>query len=182
MHARSSFAALTAAVWLSGCVNPIPYNDLVPKTTTYQNLDARLPPQGSADRAQLEQLQNLVRVTLANALLFAEGSAALDEAGKAVLAQLAPALKELSGQRIVVAGYTDNVPVGPTQRELFAGNVELSQARAKAVADALTAQGVSAELIATVGLGETHPVASNATAAGRALNRRVELNIVEAPA
>jgi chemotaxis protein MotB len=58
----------------------------------------------------------------------------------------------------------------------------LSKARADAVAAVLVEQGVPARLITTSGLGEAHPVASNATPAGRAQNRRVEIDIVEAPA
>ncbi|HRH86960.1 MAG TPA: OmpA family protein [Rubrivivax sp.] len=182
MRFKSIPAALAVAAALCGCVSPVPYNDLVSKSATYQDLDAQLKPRVAADRMQLEQLQNLVRVTLADGLLFPEGSAKLDEAGKAMLVRLAPALKDLSGQRIVIKGFTDNVPTGPTLRERLAGNVELSKARADAVAGALEAQGVSAALIATVGLGETHAAASNATAAGRARNRRVEIDVVEAPA
>lgn len=175
-------AVALAATLLSACVAPVPYNKLVPKTATYQQLQAQIEAAPATDAVQIEQLQNLERVTLASGLLFPEGSSEIDAAGKAALAQLAPALKGLSGQRIVVAGYTDNVPLGPSLRERFAGNVELSKARAGAVAEALEAHGVSAGLIATVGLGETHPVASNATSAGRAMNRRIEISVVEAPA
>ena len=49
------------------------------------------------------------------------------------------------------------------------------------MADLLKAQGVPANLITTTGLGQAHPVASNDTAEGRAKNRRVEIDIVEAP-
>jgi outer membrane protein OmpA-like peptidoglycan-associated protein len=160
----------------------VPYNDLVPKTETYQQLDAQIKAASPSEAVRIEQLQNLVRVTLASGLLFSAGSSELDAAGNATLAKLAPALKELRGQRIVIVGYTDDVPLGPTPQERFGGNVELSKARARAVAAALAAQGVPAGLIATVGLGETHPAASNDTSAGRAQNRRVEIDVVEAPA
>jgi outer membrane protein OmpA-like peptidoglycan-associated protein len=46
----------------------------------------------------------------------------------------------------------------------------------------LSAQGVPAALITLVGLGQTHPAAANATAGGRAQNRRVEIGCVDAPA
>jgi chemotaxis protein MotB len=94
---------------------------------------------------------------------------------------VAPALKGLSGQRIVIKGFTDNVPIGPELRQRFASNVDLSKARANAVSAYLVGQSVPANLISTVGLGESHPVASNDTAQGRAKNRRVEIDIVEAP-
>jgi flagellar motor protein MotB len=88
----------------------------------------------------------------------------------------------LSGQRIVVKGFTDDVPIGEALGKRFTNNVQLSKARADAVAAVLIDQGVPSALITTTGLGESHPVASNATPAGRAKNRRVEIDIVEAPA
>jgi chemotaxis protein MotB len=182
MSLRTIVAALAAATLLPACVSPSRYNEQVQKTSTYQQLDAQLKAEIAADQAQIEQLQNLVRLTLANGVLFAEGGWELNEAGKATLAKLAPALKGLTGQRFVIKGFTDSVPIGATLRERFASNVELSKARADAVADFLKAQGVPAALITTTGLGQAHPVASNESAEGRAKNRRVEIDIVEAPA
>jgi chemotaxis protein MotB len=179
---RTPAIALAAAALLSACVSATPYNDLVQKTPTYRKLDTQLKAEVAADQLQIEQLQNLVRLTLANGMLFPEGGRELNDSGKALLAKLAPGLKDLSGQRIVVAAFTDSVPIGDGLYQRLAGNVELSKARAATVAAFLTAQGVPAVLIATVGLGEAHPQASNATASGRAKNRRVEIDIVEAPA
>lgn len=179
---RTSVIALAVAALLSACVSAVPYNDLVQKTPTYRNLDQQLKADRAADLVQIEQLQNLVRLTLANGMLFPEGGRELSEAGKAMLAKLAPGLKDLSGQRIVVIGFTDGVPIGDGLYQRLAGNVELSKARADAIAGFLTAQGVPAALIASVGLGEAHPLASNTTASGRAKNQRVEIAIVEAPA
>lgn len=182
MSLKPLAAALCAAALMSACVSPSRYNDQVQKTSTYQQLDAQLQGQLGANQAQIEQLQNLVRLTLASGVLFAEGGWELNEAGKALLAKLAPTLQGLTGQRIVIKGFTDSVPIGATLRERFASNVELSKARADAVADYLKAQGVPAALITTTGLGQAHPVASNDSAEGRARNRRVEIDIVEAPA
>jgi chemotaxis protein MotB len=175
-------AALAAAALLSACVTATNFNEQVQKSATYQKLDAQLKTEPATDRVQIEQLQNLVRLTLASAVLFPEGGQQLTDAGQAMLAKLVPALKDLRKQRIVVIGFTDDVPLGEGQRQRFAGNVELSKARADAVTAFLTAQGVPAALITSVGLGESHPVASNDTAQGRAKNRRVEIDIVEAPA
>ena len=181
MSIRSTAAVLGMAVVLTACVSQSTYNQQVQKTNTYQQLDAQLKSELAGDQAQIEQLQNLVRVTLANGILFAEGGVELNEAGKATLAKVAPALKDLSGQRIVIKGFTDNVPIGPELRQRFPSNVDLSKARANAVSAHLVSQGVPATLISTVGLGEAHPVASNDTPQGRAKNRRVEIDIVEAP-
>lgn len=181
MHARTSLLLLSTALLLSACVSQGTYNQQVQKTDTYQKLDAQLKGELAADQAQIEQLQNLVKLTLANGILFPEGGWELSETGKATLAKVAPALKGLTGQRIVIKGFTDSVPIGPALRERFANNVALSKARAEAVAALLVAQGVPKDIVSTVGLGESHPVASNDTAEGRTKNRRVEIDIVEAP-
>jgi chemotaxis protein MotB len=173
--------ALGIAVLVTGCVSKSTYDRQVQKTSTYQQLDTQLQGELASDQVQIEQLQNLVKLTLANGILFAEGGAELNEAGKALLAKVAPALNGLSGQRIVVKGFSDNVPIGPELRQRFASNVDLSKARANAVSAYLVGQGVPADLVSTVGLGESHPVASNETPQGRAKNRRVEIDIVEAP-
>ena len=182
MRLKVLVTTLAAAALLPACVSQSKYNDQVQKTSTYQQLDTQLKTELSADQAQIEQLQNLVKLTLANGILFPEGGWQLSEAGKATLAKVAPALKGLTGQRIVIKGFTDSVPIGPALRERFPSNVELSKARADAVADLLKAQGVPANLITTVGQGPAPPVASNDTAEGRAKNRRVEIDIVETPA
>jgi chemotaxis protein MotB len=181
MRFRSTAAALGIVALLAACASQSSYNQQVQKTSTYQQLDARLKSELAVDEVQIEQLQNLVRLTLANGILFGEGGAELNEPGKATLAKMAPALQDITGQRIVVKGFTDNVPIGPELRPRFPSNVDLSKARADAVSAYLVDQGVPAALVSTTGLGEAHPVASNDTPQGRARNRRVEIDVVEAP-
>ena len=181
MRIGTSLLLLSTILLLSACVSPRSYDQQVQKTDTYMKLDARLKGELAADQAQIEQLQNLVKLTLANGILFAEGGWELNDAGKAMLTKLAPALTDLTGQRIVIKGFTDSVPIGPALRERFANNMALSKARAEAVAALLVAQGVPKDIVSAAGLGESHPVASNDTAEGRAKNRRVEIDIVEAP-
>ena len=171
--------ALLVAVLLSACVSQGAYNQEVQKASTYQQLDNQLKGEVAADQAQITQLQNVVSVTLTNGILFAEGGWQLNDAGKATLSKLAPVLKTLTGQRIEVKGYTDNVPIGPELRERFPSNLELSKARAQSVADFLVAQDVPASIIGVSGFGDARPVASNDTAQGRAKNRRVVMDIVE---
>ncbi|MBN8507241.1 MAG: OmpA family protein [Burkholderiales bacterium] len=180
-------AALTAAALMSACVSQQTYDQQVQKTqaaqnaaATYQKLNAQLQGQVGADEAQIRQLENIVKVTLANAILFPEGGVKMHASGQALLARLAPVLKTLTGQKIEVKGFTDNVPIGHELRATYPTNVALSKARADDVANFLVAQGVPANIIVAVGLGDANPVASNDTAAGRAKNRRVEMDIVEA--
>jgi chemotaxis protein MotB len=182
MKAKPAIALLCGAMLLSACVPTTRYEQQVQKSATYQQLDAQLKAEFGGDQAKIQQLKNLVKLTLSAGLLFPEGGWEVSQAGKAMLARVAPTLTTLTGQRIVVKGFTDDLPIGEALRPRFANNVQLSKARADAVAAVLVEQGVPARLITTSGLGEAHPVASNATPAGRAQNRRVEIDIVEAPA
>jgi outer membrane protein OmpA-like peptidoglycan-associated protein len=80
------------------------------------------------------------------------------------------ALKENPGVRVQVAGYTDGVGT-----DVY--NQGLSERRANAVLGYLSSHGIDGSRLSSVGNGEGNPVADNATADGRAQNRRVELNI-----
>lgn len=171
---------LAATALLSACVSQKTYNQEVAKANTYQQLDNQLKGEVAADQAQITQLQGLVRVTLANGILFPEGGWELDAKGKATIAKLAPVLKTFTGQTLVIKGYTDNVPIGPELRQRFPTNIDLSKARAQSVANELVAGGVPASMISVNGFGDADPVAPNDTPQGRAKNRRVVMDIVEA--
>lgn len=177
-RSASVVLALTAAA-LAGCVTESTYKAEVSKATTYQQLNAQLQGEVKADQAQISQLDNVIKVTLMNALLFPEGGVQLNAAGKATLDRLAPVFKTLTGQKIEVKGFTDNVPIGPELRARFATNEALSMARAEDVVNYLVAQGVPRAMLLPQGFGAARPVASNDTPQGRARNRRVELDIVQ---
>lgn len=184
---RTTAALLVTIALLSACVSQKTYNQEVQKANTlsaqdqaYQQLTAQLQGEVAADQAQITQLQNVVRVTLANGILFPEGGWELNSAGKNTLAKLAPVLKTLTGQKIEIKGYTDNVPIGPELRARFPNNLDLSKARAQSVVDFLAGQGVPPRMMNASGFGEAQPVASNDTPQGRAKNRRVVMDIVEA--
>lgn len=88
-----------------------------------------------------------------------------------VLDSVVLVLQEFNQTIIVVAGHTDSAGSD-------AYNQTLSERRANSVAQYLIGKGVVEARIDSIGLGEKHPIADNATAEGRALNRRVELSLL----
>jgi chemotaxis protein MotB len=111
--------------------------------------------------------------------LFPEGGYQLSAAGKAELSNnIVPKLTGLQNAKIVVYGYTDNLPVGPQlQRAGINDNLTLSSRRAGDVVTYLVSQGVNPNIISAKGFGDTHPVAPNDTTADRAKNRRIEITV-----
>ncbi|PLY06452.1 MAG: hypothetical protein C0622_00935, partial [Desulfuromonas sp.] len=100
-----------------------------------------------------------------------------------MLEQLAERLKGQQIERIEVVGHADSQRIAPANRRLFADNLELSRARARSIAEFLQQQlDVAGERITVRGMGDTLPLADNGSSAGRALNRRVELNVVTSTA
>lgn len=106
-------------------------------------------------------------VTLSN-VLFSTGKSTLEPGAHLQLERLASYLKDHPKQRVLIEGNTDNTGAATL-------NQKLSAARAQAVAQALELRGVQPSQYRTIGLGESYPVASNATAAGRQQNRRVDV-------
>lgn len=102
-------------------------------------------------------------------ILFETGKSDLRPESRPVLKDIASTMKQYADLKILIEGHTDNVGSA-------ASNLALSEGRAGAVKAALVAEfGVAADRITTKGLGDTKPSVPNATAAGRAQNRRVEI-------
>lgn len=117
------------------------------------------------------QDQTVVDQALANRIVeFEPGSAVLRPASLPLLDEMAAVMARLKERRFEVIGHTD----GDGAR---AANVSLSLARAQAVKTYLTGKGLPADRIAISGMGPDQPVASNATEAGRARNRRIEFRV-----
>ena len=137
--------------------------------------------QAAAEQSQLNKLQQEQKWFVAGDVLFPEGGYQLSASGKKALNQYVPQLQNLQNAKIVVYGYTDNLPVGPPlQRVGIANNIDLSSRRADNVVAYLTSQGVNPNIISAKGFGDTHPVVSNDTPDGRAKNRRIEI-VLEGP-
>lgn len=109
-------------------------------------------------------------VNLPSSVTFAFDSAEIQPRFTEPLSRVAATLVEYEASLVDVVGHTDSVG---TERY----NQDLSERRAQSVASFLTARGVIRERVVSAGEGESRPVASNETAAGRSENRRVEMII-----
>jgi chemotaxis protein MotB len=137
----------------------------------------------SADLASkdvtISNLQGRLTVTILDRVMFDSGEAILKPDGQAVMRKVAAFLAGHTNLQIQVIGHTDNMPIRPDARSRFASNWELSTARALAAVHFLTEQaGVDPRRVGAVGYGEYRPIADNATAEGRARNRRIEIAIL----
>ena len=144
---------------------------------TYEALNQNLEAEVKSDQVEVKQLKNRLQVTMVNEILFPEGGWEVGPHGIEVLMKVAPSLENLSGKRIVVQGFTDNVPVDETLRTRFPTNWELSASRATNVVRHLQAQGIVPSTLAAEAFGEYHPIASNQTPEGRRKNRRINIVI-----
>lgn len=107
-------------------------------------------------------------VTLSGSVLFKSGESTLLPEAQTRIAEVGKALMETKDRSLVVEGHTDS-------QGSDVSNQQLSQRRAEAVKSYLVSAGYSGSLIDAQGMGEVRPVADNATAEGRANNRRVEI-------
>lgn len=125
------------------------------------------------ENAKIESVNNgeAIRVTFDSGILFATGSANLNNASKVALRKFADNLSKNNQTNIQIIGHTDNTGSDRV-------NDPLSVSRAKSVLDFLASQGVPTSRMAYEGQGSHNPVADNSTAAGRKENRRVEVYIL----
>jgi len=138
-----------------------------------QQLDEYAAKHGFAKSVQTSiEARGLVIRVLTDDLLFASGHATLESKAGSLLGEIARLLNIDQTHPISVEGNTDNVPIHSAQ---FPSNWELSTARASTVVRFLISHGVGASRLTASGNAEQHPFDSNATAIGRARNRRVEI-------
>ena len=120
--------------------------------------------------AKVERVGEGIHVTFASGLLFDFDSDRVRQAAATNLRNLASSLGEYPNTDLLIVGHTDSD--GPDSY-----NWDLSERRARAAADYLAAQRVARTRLRTAGRGETEPITSNQTDAGRQQNRRVEVAI-----
>lgn len=123
----------------------------------------------------LETMQDRVLIRINEQASFASAGASLKPGFVPVLDRIANALADIDAQ-FVVAGHTDNVPL---RAGLYRSNWDLSGARATSVVHALLQHpGLNADQFRIEAYADTQPLKPNDNAAGRAVNRRVEIGII----
>ncbi len=177
-------------------LKPIPIGDERPRTTEPERTSVEEQPSDNAASADsLERIADSVRdafgdliasdqlsvrgnelwieITLNSSLLFPSGDALPNDAAFDIVEKVAKILAPYKNP-IHVEGFTDDVPIHSPR---YPTNWELSAARAASIVRLLGNDGVEPSRMAAVGYGEFQPVADNASAEGRAKNRRVVLVI-----
>jgi chemotaxis protein MotB len=142
-----------------------------------QELERSLLAEGRDDEVTVEVSAAGITFRIAAPVLFSSAAARLQKDGDGVLARLAAVLRKYPYE-VEVEGHTDSLPIHTVE---FPSNWHLSAARAVAVARRLQELGVAPERLGATGYGEYRPLADNATAEGRARNRRVEIFIERNP-
>jgi outer membrane protein OmpA-like peptidoglycan-associated protein len=134
-----------------------------------QDFENQLAAEQARNDVQIRQLrEDVLLLTLDSEIQFATGSATVQPGLRDTLRRIADVLNRYPGSQVAVIGHTAS-----TGSLEF--NQRLSEARANSVRNELIAFGVRADSLVAVGRGPTEPIADNATAAGRAANRRVDL-------
>lgn len=146
---------------------------------SHQSLEEQMRAALESKDVTISQLQGRLTVNILDRILFDSGEAQLKPDGEAVLRKVAEVLGQHRKVTLHVIGHTDNVPIRAAARGRFPSNWELSTTRATAAVRFLTEQaGVDPRRVGAVGYGEFRPVADNATAEGRAQNRRIAIMIL----
>lgn len=116
--------------------------------------------------------QNISRLMATNSISFKSGAVALTKDTNQVLNSLSKVLLNCDTFNVLVKGHTDS----QGDKSL---NQALSQKRAESVKRFFVSKGIKQERIKAIGVGDDEPIATNATAAGRQKNRRIEIKIIE---
>ena len=134
-----------------------------------RDLEKNLAPEIQAGQAKVEKLPNdVVRITMTSQTAFDTNSTSIKPGFRSTMDKLADVVVRYNKTTLTVVGHTDNV--GPDDY-----NQKLSERRALSVAHYLEQKRVNSMRLAISGKGETQPITSNGSDAGRQANRRVEI-------
>lgn len=141
-------------------------------------LESALAEYRQKEKVWLEQKDHLTKVTLPEAVTFGFSSTALTDKGKAIIDKIWGVLAKYPDRRILIEGHTDNKGIKTEFHNLYQSNWELSSARAHTILHYLIQKyNADPKRLTACGYGEYQPIASNDTAEGRAMNRRVVISV-----
>lgn len=132
---------------------------------------------GANEKVDIEIQTQYVSLSLNGALLFDSGSANIKDSSYEFINKIGDIIKGYDKNKIMIIGHTDTVPMSGSNKK-YSDNMELSQGRALSIYRYLRdTKGMDVKTMGCEGRAEVEPIASNETAEGRALNRRVEIII-----
>lgn len=177
-----SLCVLGMALLAAGCVSQQKYDESQQKNAEleaqYAQLNASMGSEIQSRDVHISRMQDAIKVSLNDQLLFPSGGWEMSEQAKTSIAKVAKILAPHQKNKVMVSGYTDSTPIGPElAKQGVTTNLILSQKRADNVQQFMISQGVNPSMVSAKGYGEENPVASNDTAEGKAQNRRVELTV-----
>lgn len=120
--------------------------------------------------AKIERVGEGIKIVFDSGILFATNSSTLEPDAKVNIGKFSEILNKYPNTNILITGFTDDVGTDDY-------NQALSERRARAVSDYAAMHGVASSRFSVVGFGEREPVASNQTAEGKRMNRRVEIAV-----
>jgi outer membrane protein OmpA-like peptidoglycan-associated protein len=133
--------------------------------------EAKLRNQLRGSGVSVEREGNNINLVMPGNITFSSGHATIDQSFVPVLDSVVLVLNEFNKTLIVVSGHTDS-----SGSNTF--NQKLSERRARSVSTHLNTAGIIKDRIEIIGFGESQPIASNKTDAGKKLNRRVEVTLL----
>ena len=135
-----------------------------------RHMDKEAEELAKVEGAKVERVGEGIQLTMESGILFATNQSTLQPDARQNIQKMADVFTKYPDTNLVIAGHTDSDGTDEY-------NQKLSERRAQAVADYLRSLGVAGARLQTIGLGETTPVDSNETSAGKQANRRVEVTV-----
>lgn len=143
---------------------------------TKKTIETSLKDEIAAQDIEIVEMEDTLKVVFIDKILFDSGSVEINQKGKKLLRVVAESLREHRDENILVEGHTDNMPLGPSLKQRFPSNWELSAARAASVVRFLQKEGgLQPERLSARGHSFYRPIASNENKEGRSQNRRIEI-------
>jgi outer membrane protein OmpA-like peptidoglycan-associated protein len=177
MRRGLSVLVVCFALAVAGCAGTMTRNEQTSSVSAGKSLDyldvqkqelqSRL---GRFGATAIEKRENRLSIILGCDTLFESGSCRINSSNRGGLDEIAEILRKYSETKIKIDAHTDCLK---SEEE----NLELSEMQAGAIKEALVTRGVPASRITARGWGESKPIASNATEAGRQANRRVTITL-----